>query len=163
AFASPAFASGVSDVTATNGAPTNAAGGQTNYIVKFRTATLLAGTDARIHLAFPTGTTFPGWGGGTVAVGGTTIGGCYGPSGVTVRCWLNTSTTVPESTKITVAFDGVTNPGSAGTFSAYTTSDPAAQSTRVTVAANQTITGLTVDNSVPTSAAGARTRYVASF
>jgi hypothetical protein len=54
AFASPAFATQVTDVTVDNSVPTNAAGARTSYVVGF--------------------TTFPGWAGGTVSVDATIRG-----------------------------------------------------------------------------------------
>ena len=156
----------ITGLTVTNASPSNAAGARTSYVASFTTSStgaLAEAANSELRFDFPTGTTFPGWGGGTITVGGVTAGGCYGPSGTSVTCWLNTNSTINANTPITVTFDGVTNPGASGTFSASTTSDPAVQTTPATVVANHTISGLTVTNASPSNAAGARTRYVASF
>ncbi|HEY6888994.1 MAG TPA: hypothetical protein VI300_14475, partial [Solirubrobacter sp.] len=168
AFASPAFATGVTNVSVTNAAPTRAAGGQTNYVVGLTTsaAGALTGANARIHVAFPDGTTFPGWGGGILKVGGTTVGGCFGPSGLNVDCWLNTGASIGASTAVSLTLEGVTNPPTAGdrSLTLSTTADQdLVTSPLFSVVTAGTITGLTVTNASPSNAAGARTRYVASF
>src|SRR4051794_34819440 len=60
-LASPALATPVTNISVTNATPTTAAGGQTNYTVTLKTSTAgtLTGANARIHVTFPTGTTFP--------------------------------------------------------------------------------------------------------
>ncbi|HEY6892020.1 MAG TPA: hypothetical protein VI300_29730, partial [Solirubrobacter sp.] len=154
----------ITGLTVTNASPTNAAGARTRYVASFTTSStgaLAEAANSQLLFTFPGGTTFPGWGGGTITVGGTTIGGCYGPTGTAVTCWMNTNSTINANTPITVTFDGVTNPTTSGTFSASTTSDPTAQTVPANIVANHTITGLTA--AVSSLAPAARARYVVRF
>ena len=66
---------------------------------------------------------------------------------------------------MSVVFRGITNPGTAGqqTLAVTTTADQDSASTQYTVVAANPITAVTVDNTAPSRAAGARTQYVVGF
>ena len=68
-----------------------------------------ANSQHRRH-ASPPGTTFAGWAGGTITVGGVDVGNCSAPSGLDVDCWLFTGRTIAADTAVTITFGGVTNP-----------------------------------------------------
>jgi hypothetical protein len=64
---------------------------------------------------------------------------------------------------VRVTLNGVSNPSADGPLVLSTTSDVGAASPGVTVAASQAIGNLRVDNTAPTTAAGARTVYAVTF
>ena len=149
-----------------NSTPTQAAGARTVYKVAFTTSStggLSEEANSRINLAFAAGTSLANWTGGTVTVAGTTVGSCTRLADPNVECWLYSGRTIAPSTAVLITFEGVTNPGGNGALSVATTSDPTAQNTPVTVVGAQSSSGLTVDNTTPTQAAGARTVYKVAF
>src|SRR3954469_4640290 len=84
AFASPAFASSVSNLRVDNHSPSAGAGARTQYLVTFDTSAsgnLAAGST--VDVTFPAGTTFVNYGGGGVFDGATRIGNCPTPSATT--------------------------------------------------------------------------------
>src|SRR4051794_6219902 len=165
ALASPAFATPVTSVSVDNSAPSNAAGARSVYRIAFTTSATgaLSGTDARIKLTLPPSTSLANWTGGTVTVAGATVGFCSRLTDPNAECWLSSGKTIPASTTATITFEGVTNPGASGTLSLSTTSDPGVQTKAVTVVTPQNTSGLTVTNTAPTNAAGARTVYTITF
>ena len=69
AFASPAFASPVTNLTVVNANPSRAAGARTQYAVGFTTSAtggLSSAANSRINVTFPAGTTFTGYTSGIV-------------------------------------------------------------------------------------------------
>src|SRR4051812_18497095 len=133
ALASPAVAAPVTNVSVDNSAPSNAAGARSVYRIAFTTsaAGALAGTDARIKLTLPPGTSLANWTGGTVTVAGMTVGFCSRLTDPSLECWLSSDKTIAASTAVTVTLEGVTNPSNSGTFSIFTTADTTPVSTAV--------------------------------
>ena len=84
-------------------------------------------------MTFPTGTTFTGWAGATVSVGGVDVGNCSNPIGLAVQCALFTGRSIAPGAHVTITFDGITNAAAAGadkTITVTTTSDPPASPRR---------------------------------
>src|SRR3954454_13669597 len=132
AFASPAFASSVTNVSVNNGTPTTAAGARTTYVVSFTLTTGISNATAgRINVTFPGGTAFDGLASETVVdtTTGQDIGFCFSPAGLTIQCALDTNASIPAGRTVRIAFNGVTNPTTAAatkTLTVSTTSDPSA-------------------------------------
>ncbi len=168
ALASPAFASQVTNVTLDNSVPSPAASALTIYKVGFTATTALSGANSgSITVTFPAGTSFPDWGGGTIARGATGLGGCGTPVGLTVTCPLNFSSSIAANDAIVVTLRGVTNPGVTGPITArVTTTSDTDQATSANAAAVVTAGAVgtpVVINTQPSAAAGARTVYLVDF
>ena len=156
----------VSGLAVTNVDPTAVAGGRTVYRAGFTTSStgaLSEQANSRINVSFPPGTSLANWAGGTVTVGGAAVGFCSRLTDPAVECWLSSGRAIAAGTLVSIVFEGVTNPGTSGTFSLSTTSDPPAQNQAVTVLAPHGVTGLAAVNDTPTSAAGGRTAYRIAF
>jgi hypothetical protein len=161
-LSTPAFASGVTNVTVANTAPTNAAGARTTFVVGFTTTTALA-TDGDIRITLPAGTGSDGWGGGEVraaATGATSIGNCYSPSNLVVECYLHANRTIAAGQAVQVTLAGVTNPPASAQVGVSTTADTDVVNAPFTVVAANPVSVVTAENATPSAAAGARTRYV---
>src|SRR3954453_9912550 len=91
AFASPAFAGSVTNVTLDNTSPSAAAGARTIYRVGFTATTGLSGGNT-ITIPAPDGTTFPNFG-AEITRGATTLGGCS-HNALTITCTLNSSASI---------------------------------------------------------------------
>src|SRR3954451_7821217 len=166
AFASPAFASSVTNVSVDNRTPTTAAGARTTYVVAFTLTTGISNaTASRINVTFPAGTAFDGLASETVVdtTNGVDVGFCFGPSALTIQCGLDTGASIPAGRTVRVTFNGITNPTVAGTdktVSVTTTSDTdTARSTAFNVTTAGSLSAITVNNMTPTTAAGGRTNY----
>ncbi|WP_028067088.1 beta strand repeat-containing protein [Solirubrobacter soli] len=163
AFCSPAFASSVTNVTVDNSAPSSAAGARTSYVVSFKATNGIAAS-GRVTVTFPAAAAFEGWAGGTIVAGGTQVGNCGSPNNAVVQCSLFTGQTVATGATVTVTLNGVRNPGNgANTLSVSTTVDADAVNAQFALTAAGTLSQVIVDNSTPSPATGARTRYLASF
>jgi hypothetical protein len=161
-------ANGVSGVTVDNASPTAAAGGQTVYKIGFKTSAtgaLARAANSAITLTFPSGTTFAGYNGSSIDVAGTSVGNCGGANGLIITCGLFSGQSIAASTPVSITLDGITNPGAGNpSVSVSTTSDPAViPSGPFTVAPANPLTGVSVDNSSPTTAGGGQTIYTVRF
>src|SRR4051794_40519418 len=158
----------VTGVSVDNGKPSAAAGARTVYGVTFTTSAgggLSADLNSSISVTLPAGTGFGGYT-GTVLDGTTSIGGCGGATGTTVTCTLNFGRSVPANHAVTVQLAGVTNPpaGTGLTAQVSTSSDTTpATSAPYSVVAGNSLSGVTVDDTQPSSAAGGRMVYVVGF
>jgi hypothetical protein len=160
---SPAFASSVTDVAVDNSAPSSAAGARTSYAVSFKATSGIA-AGGRVTVTFPAAAAFEGGAGGTLVVGATQVGNCGAPNNAVVQCSLFTGQTVAPGATVVATFNGVRNPGNgANTLSIATTADADAVNAQFALTPPGTLTEVIVDNSTPSPAAGARTRYLASF
>ncbi len=161
----------VTSVTLDNASPSRAAGARTQYIADFTvsaTGGLSQAANSRISITFPTGTTFAGYSSVVVrdVTTSTNVGNCGGNTGLVIECTLFTNATIGAGHAVRVTFGGITNPSTAGqkTISVSTTSDlPTVNSQDFTVVAAQPVTGVTLDNTSPSTGAGARTQYIADF
>src|SRR4051794_37299396 len=165
--AAPASASSVSNLTVANGAPSNAAGARTQYVATFDTSAAGAlGSSDAVDVTFPADTTFGSFGSGGVFVGTARVGNCPTPNATTLKTTCSIFGAVGASSTARVELNGVTNPTSPGGYqlTVATSKDmaPVASAT-YTVAAPHTLGAITVANASPSTAAGARTQYVASF
>src|SRR6187402_2562468 len=93
AFASPAFASGVTITSATNAVPSNGAGARTVYVVGFTTSAAGALSQTagdRIDVTFDAGTNLNTFGNGVVhdVTTATDVGSCNLLTALTLRCAL---------------------------------------------------------------------------
>jgi hypothetical protein len=167
-FASPAFASSVSDVRVDNTVPSAAAGARTVYRVAFTTSPAggLSAEDS-IRVMVPAGTLTDEWQTGAVSAGDGNIGTCSVPDDkLTSTCRLFSKETVKGGTPLTVTLAGLTN-GDAGTDKSVrvsTTQDTDSATSRAfTIVKGGTVSQPAVDISSPSAAAGARTTYVVRF
>jgi hypothetical protein len=104
----------------------------TDYVVSFSTSVtgaLSADAASQIALSFPAGTSFGGWNGASVSVGGVAVGSCSKPvaaAPLTSSCGLFTGRTIAAGTAVQIVLHGVTNPSAVGPYAlvASTTSDP---------------------------------------
>src|SRR3954451_12027148 len=116
ALASPAFATSVTNPTVDNASPSAAAGARTLYKVGFSTSTpngpLRNFDGSQIRVTFATGTTFTGYGGGTVRDVTTAqdVGTCGSPSGLLITCSLGTGEVINAGDAVLVTFRAVTTP-----------------------------------------------------
>ena len=160
----------VSGVAVDNTAPTTAAGGQTVYVIGFTTSAtggISRAANSTITLTVPAGTTFGGYNGSSIAVGGTSVGNCGGANTqtLTIACTLFTGQAIAAGTAATITLNGITNPGAGSpVVTVSTTSDPSAvQSAPFSVVAANPVSGVSVDNTAPTTAAGGQTIYTIGF
>jgi hypothetical protein len=164
----------VGGVTVDNTAASTAAGARTQYAVAFTTSStggLAQSANSRITVTFPAGTTGLDALNGTAvfdtsAAGSPQVGGCSSPSGLSIDCFLFGGASVAAGHKLRITFNGVVNPSPPNAYRATvsTTSDPAGvQSSQFGVVAAQQVGGVTVDNTVASTAAGARTQYAVAF
>jgi hypothetical protein len=168
AFASPALASPVANLSVDNANPSRAAGARTQYAVAFTTSAtgaLSNAANSRINVAFAPGTTFAGYLSGIVRTGTDDVGSCGNPIALTIQCSLHPNRSIGAGQAVTVVFNGITNPGTPGsqTLSVTTTADQDQASAQFTVVGATPVTSVTVGNTTPTSAAGGRTQYVVGF
>jgi hypothetical protein len=103
---------------------------RTDYVVGLTTSATGALTDeanSELYFGFPAGSTFTGWGGGTVqsVATGLDVGACYRPVALVSDCYLFFGRLVGAGTQLRVTFEGVTNPATAGPYrmTVSTTSD----------------------------------------
>ena len=166
-------ATGVSNVSVGISPPTSAAGAVTTYVVRFTTSTtgaLAASAGSTVTIGFPANTGLGSFqDGGPLDVGASLVGYCEptdtSPSTPTVTCNLYGGDTVSASTTVTATLSGVTNPPAGShTLTVSTSSDvtPVA-SPSYTVTPAQSVSGVGVTITPPTSAAGGLTTYVVSF
>src|SRR4051812_39704439 len=111
AFASPAYASSVSNLKVDNHSPSSGAGARTQYLITFDTSNkgnLAVGST--IDVTFPDDTSFAGASGGNVYDGATRIGSCPTPDANTRKSTCSIFPPIAASTTAPVEFYGVTNP-----------------------------------------------------
>src|SRR3954447_8035067 len=157
--------------TVDNTSPSRAAGAQTVYAISFTThATLSRGANSAITLVFPAGTGFAGYSGSAVYDSDVStanpIGSCGGVATLTISCGLNSGQQIPAGHRVKVVLDGIANPPAGTPCLTISTSSPrqaAVESAPFTVVAANRLTGATVDNTSPTTAAGGQTVYAVSF
>ena len=152
--------------------PSAAAGARTVYFVTFATSStggLSRQGVSNITVTFPTGTDITSALGNTSVVdvtnNNTAVGSC-GKSGLVATCTLFSGTSIAPGDQVSIEFDGVINPSSAGsqTVSVSTSSDtPAVTSATYNIVAGHQITQPQVTISSPSAAAGARTVYFVTF
>ena len=183
AFAATAHASMVTNVTVTNvpplpGGGTTATNAPTVYETTFTATTGLSGAQAdTITIAFPGLTSLGNLTNSGIVTDNTAprqgqVGGSCSASGTTETCSIFGGSTVAAGDSLTVELDGVVNPSrpSMGyTVSVSTSKDTtAAPSNNYTVAAAQSVSGVTVTNLPPlpgggTTATNAPTVYKTTF
>jgi hypothetical protein len=161
--AAPARA-GVVNLQVDNSSPTNAAGARTQYVVTFTTSAAAT----RIDLVFPAGTSFTGYSGSTVVdttAGPADIGFCDSgtEATLTIRCFRDSSGTLPAGHDIRVTLNGIINPGSSGPLTVTTNPDSGPATATVSVQAAHTIGTPDVQFNSPTPARGGRTVYAIAF
>ena len=172
-FAGVAHASSVTSVSVTNSVPTDAAGARTVYSITFDTSStggLSTAANSAITITFPSGTGLTNVTSSQIQnAGGTSIGDCSeNQNTLTATCQFFNNETVAAGAQLTVQLGGVANPpqpppGSLQLLTVKTSSDTTPVSASFPVAANNPITKLSVTNSSPTDAAGARTVYSIEF
>ena len=178
---SPAYtvtaAQPVSAVGVTVSPPTSAAGGLTTYGVTFTTSSTgaLDGTaGSTVTIALPANTGLGSFNYGyyyysSLDVGAAQVGYCEATdtsaSTPTVTCYVYAGDTVGASTAVTATLTGVTNPPiGLPTLDVSTSSDVTpVTSPAYTVTAAQSVSGVGVTISPPTSAAGGLTTYGVTF
>jgi hypothetical protein len=106
----------ISRPTVNNSSPSAAAGARTAYVVKFttsKTGGLSNGARSGIKLVFPSGTGLGSVSGASVddaTTGASGLGACNGPSGETIRCFLDSGKSIAGGDLVRVTINGVTNP-----------------------------------------------------
>jgi hypothetical protein len=166
--AAPARASMVTGLTVDNSVPTRSAGARTVYKIAFTTP---GGVPAlgSITVGLPTGTDFTGYNASSVVdttAGTAAIGSCGGPTGASVTCGLFSGQSIPPGHAVVVTLNGIANTTTAGaapTVTITTTGDTTAATAAVTIGTRNAMASAAVDNTTPTTAAGARTVYVVTF
>ena len=165
----------VSNVTVAISPPTSAAGGLTTYTINFTTSSagaLSGATGDTVTIALPANTGLGSFNSGytsSLDLGATTIGYCEATdtsAGTpTVTCYVSYGYAVDGSTTVTATLTGVTNPPAGSpTLAVSTTSDATpVTSSAYTVTPARSVSGVSVDNTPATSAAGGQTTYVVSF
>jgi hypothetical protein len=162
----------LTEITLDNSAPTRAAGGRTNYVARFKlsaTGGMSAQANSRIDITFPPLTGYLNWNGGVVrdVTEGTDVGACSSPSNGAIQCYLFSGRSIDPGATVQVTLAGITNTTETGTDKIVrvdTTSDPALlPSQPFTVLAANPVTAVSAQNTTPTNAAGARTRYLVGF
>jgi Putative Ig domain len=168
-----AEASMVSDVTTSNSSPTMAAGAQTDFHVSFTTSStggMSPAAGSEFTLTYPAGvnlaTNFYAPAYDTSQPGSPQVSNCttYGSSRTTV---CPVQGVIAAGDTILVDLQGMGNPSTPGSYpgpSITTTSDltPVSGSS-FTVVAGQHVSGVTIENTSPTTAAGAQTDFHVSF
>ena len=163
----------VSGVGVTITPPTSATGGDTTYVVSFSTSStgaLDGTTGSTVTIALPANTGLNGFQDGSpLDVGTSQVGYCEptdtSASTPTLTCYLYSGDTVGDSTTVTATLNGITNPPAGSpTLAVSTSSDVTpANSPTYTVSAAQSVSGISVTITPPTSAAGGETTYGVSF
>ena len=162
-----------------NSSPSTAAGARTDYLITFTTGAETGGLSGTAHsqitITFPGTATSP-FNTGTIVnavvtdtTTSTVVGSC-GVSSQTVEvCTISSGKTVADGDTLTVELDGVTTESPAPTkmadlLTVSTTSDvDTITSDPYPVSNGGSITAPRVDNTSPSTAAGARTDYVMTF
>ena len=164
--------------TVNNSSPSTAAGARTDYVITFTTSGTggMSGTaHSQITITFPATATTP-FNTTTIVnaivtdtTTSTQVGTC-GVSSQTVEvCTIAAGKTVTAGDTLTAELDGVTTEspaptGNTDTLTVSTTSDTTTKtSSAYPVANGRAITAPRVDNTSPSTAAGARTDYVMTF
>jgi hypothetical protein len=173
---SPAYtvvaAHALSNLTATNAAPTTAAGALTTYRATFKTSATggMAGdTGSIIAITLPPGTTVAAFHGGAILDGATQVGGCLVPDTTkpVVDCYVYSGATTAAGDTLTTVLNGITNPTAPKTtykLTVSTTSDPTTiTSPSYSVVAAHDLANLTVAIAAPSSSAKALTTYAVAF
>jgi hypothetical protein len=163
----------VSGVGVTITPPTSATGGDTTYVVSFTTSStgaLDGTTGSTVTIALPANTGLGRFQDGSpLDVGTTQVGYCEPTDTSTstpiLTCYLYSGDTVGASTTVTARLNGITNPPAGSPTLAVSTSSDVnpANSPTYTVTAAQSVSGVGVTITPPTSAAGGETTYVVSF
>jgi hypothetical protein len=155
--------------------PTAAAGALTGYVATFAlssTGGLSGSNGSSVTVNLPSSATFTFSGSGASLFDQTTgqvltgYGAYPTVSGSSITIPLTTGAVANPGDVIAATVDGVKNPATAGSYSVsvQTSSDTTSPaSNAVTVGAQKSISAVTVKNTGPTSAAGARTGYAVSF
>src|SRR3954452_10475747 len=129
AFATPALASSVTNVSFSNTDPSGAAGALTVQAVSFKTSTpvgrLSAADNSKIRITVPAGTTDLHWAGGAVhdVVADRDVASCARPVNLVSECSLPTNGVINAGTALQARLKGLTNPQASGTASVSTTAD----------------------------------------
>ncbi len=160
----------VTAVTTDNSLPSAGAGARTLYVVDFNlsaTGGLTGDAGSQIRLTLPAGSAFASGFNGTITnvTTGLNLGGCNAPVGQTVTCPLNSSATAAASQHLRVTLRSVVN-GTTGTkqVGVSTTTDlPLVPSANFSVVDGNAVSAVSVNNTVPSAAAGARTTYLVDF
>ena len=169
-FVGAAQALPVANLAVDNSSPTTAAGGRTDYVITFNTSQsggLSAGNT--ITLTFPSGSSTVTIANGTVTdvtAANTVVGGCGENTPTIETCSINSGKTVAAGDQLRIELDGATNTTTvspSNTLTVSTTSDSTNATAAYATITPAAITGLSVDNTSPTTAAGGRTVYVATF
>jgi len=147
--------------------PSSAAAAKTTWVLDMQTSStgkLDYHAGSFIELTLPAGTVINDLWDSHITVGaGPDLGGCFGTGTETMRCTLNFDQSIPASTAFKITIDGIKNPpaGAGKTISAKTSSDVTTDSSNpfaVTAAQAPALTNVAIAD--PSSAAGARTRWV---
>ena len=160
----------ITKLSVTNATPTNAAGGRTVYSITFDTSTtggMSTLANSAITITFPTGTVLSNVNSSEIlTANNTNIGDCsLNQNNLTATCTFFSNETVGAGSPLTIQLGGVTNTTSTGspTVSVQTTSDLSSVNGSFSVAGNHPVTNVSVTNTAPTDAAGARTVYSIGF
>jgi hypothetical protein len=160
----------LSSVTVANASPSAGAGARTQYVIGFATTAtggLSSTGQSAIDVTFPAGTTFTNFGGGGVYIDATNtrVGNCTTPN-ASRQSTCGIFASIAPSTNVRVEFNGITNPGTPGSYqvTVATSSDIASvSSNNYSVVAANTLSNITVANASPSAGAGARTQYLIGF
>ena len=176
AVTSPAYtvvaAHSLTNLTASNAAPTTAAGGLTTYHVAFKASTtggMAGNAGSTITVTLPAGTSVANFTNGSIVDGATQVGGCFVPDTTkpVVACAVYSGTTTAAGDTITADLNGVSNPTTPKTtykLTVATSSDPTAvTSPAYTVVAAHPLTNLTVAIGSPSASAKGLTTYKVAF
>jgi hypothetical protein len=160
----------VSALAIDDSSPSSDAGARTSYRFTFTTSpigALSGAAGSQINLTFPTGVDLSTTTGGevddTTAAGSPVVGYCDNTGAQSESCTVTGDPTAGDSMRVVI--DGVTSPTTVGSFTASlsTTSDLTPVTASFSTVHDSPVTGLSVDNTVPSPAAGAQTTYRFSF
>ena len=173
-----ANAGSISTPAVVNSSPSTAAGARTDYVITFNTSSTggMSGTaHSQITITFPATATSP-FNTTTIVnaivtdtTTSTQVGTCGVSSNTVEVCTISAGKTVTAGDMLTVELDGVTTEspaptGNTDTLTVSTTSDATTKtSSSYPVANGREISAPRVDNTSPSSAAGARTDYMMTF
>ncbi len=163
----------ITKLSVTNSSPTDATGGRTVYSITFDTSStggMSTLANSAITITFPSGTGLTNVNSSQILASNQNIGDCsVNQANLTATCAFFSNETVGAGSPLTIQLGGVANPpvnptgAPTQSLTVQTTSDPTAVAASFPVVTNNPITKLSVTNSSPTDAAGARTVYSIEF
>src|SRR5207302_716091 len=148
-----------------------AAGAQTSYLITFTTSSTGGGISdkgrSQITITFPASATSNiGFTSVTDLTTAQPVGSCFASSTTVETCNIGTGKSIGAGDQVRVELDGVTNTTTVSTsnvLTVSTTSDTSTTRTTYRTVSPAAVSGLSVDNTSPSTAAGAQTSYLITF